>query len=85
MLTRLFTEHPASVDETYTEHMALALGFSGRMFSGACACLLHAFMPFLCLKTCSGIIDELHTRMVTNRSVQPEGHLAGRAALHGAD
>ena len=85
MLTRLFTEHPASVDETYGEHMAMALGFSGRMFRGACACLLHAFLPFLCLKTGSGIIDELHGRMVANRRVEPEGRLAGRAALHGAD
>ena len=85
MLSRLFTEHPASVDETYGEHMAMALGFSGRMFSGACACLLHAFLPFLCPKTGSGIIGELHDRMVANRRVEPEGRLAGRAALHGAD
>ena len=85
MLTRFFTEHPASVDETYTEHMAMALGFAGRMFTGACGCLLHAFLPFLCLKTGSGIIDELHGRMVANRRVQPEGRLAGRGALHGAD
>ncbi len=65
--------------------MAMALVFSGRMFSGACACLLHAFLPFLCLKTGSGIIDELHTRMATNRRVQPGGRGAGEAVPHGAD
>ena len=73
-LKTLFTEHPASVDETYTEHMGMALSFSGRMFLGSLACLVHAFLPFLCVKTGSSIITELHDRMVTNR------HRASRGA-----
>ncbi len=85
MLKRLFTEHPASVDETYTEHMAMALSFGARMFAGACGCIIHAFLPFLFVTTGSGAIAELHERMVVNRRVRPEGRLAARAALGGAD
>ena len=73
-LKTLFTEHPASVDETYTEHMGMALSFSGRLFLGSLACMVHAFLPFLCVKTGSSIITDLHGRMVTNR------HRASREA-----
>ncbi len=31
-ITRLFTEHPQSVDETYFEHMAFAGRFSFKLF-----------------------------------------------------
>jgi hypothetical protein len=67
MLRTLFSEHPASVGESYFEHMAHALGFAGRMLVGSLACLVHAFLPFLCVKTGSRCIDELHDRMVANR------------------
>ena len=68
MLKRLFTEHPASVDETYWEHVGVALSFSGKMFYGAVVCLVHAFLPFLFVKTGSQVIVELNDRMVTNRN-----------------
>ncbi len=51
MMRSLFTEHPASVDETYTEHLGVAFGFSLRMCLGGLACLVHAFLPFLFVKT----------------------------------
>ncbi len=64
---KLFTEHPNSVGETYFEHMASAVSFSARMFVGAICCLLHAVFPFICVRTGSGIIADLHDRMITNR------------------
>jgi hypothetical protein len=67
MLRSLFTDHPASVGESYFQHLAQALGFAGRMFVGSLACLVHAFLPFLCVKTGSRAITELHERMVSNR------------------
>ncbi len=63
-----FTEHPRSVGETYLQHMASAAAFSGRMFTGALCCLLHAIFPFLFERTASGIIAELYDRMITNRA-----------------
>jgi hypothetical protein len=66
-MKRLFTEHPASVGESYTEHMAMAGGFGGRMVVAGLACLVHAVLPFLFVRTGSAAIDELHGRMVANR------------------
>jgi uncharacterized protein DUF6356 len=65
-----FTEHPASVGETYTEHMASAWSFSARMAVGALACFLHGLFPFFFTRTGSGIIAELNSRMILNRSRQ---------------
>lgn len=67
-LTKLFTDHPASVDETYGEHLVMASGFGVRMILGGCACLIHGLLPFLFVKTGSRQIGTLHDRMVTNRN-----------------
>lgn len=66
-LYRLFTEHPASVGETYLQHLGQAMGFAVRMLAGGLACLIHAFLPFLFVRTGSQAITELHQRMVVNR------------------
>ncbi|MBS0481628.1 MAG: hypothetical protein JSR96_05635 [Proteobacteria bacterium] len=68
---RLFREHPASVGETYVEHLGVASSFGFRMILGGCACLIHGLLPFLFVKTGSKQVTELHTRMVTNRRRQP--------------
>jgi len=67
-LTRAFTAHPATVGETYRQHLRMASGFALRMFLGACACLVHAVFPFLFERTGSRCISELHERMVTART-----------------
>ena len=66
MLSR-FTKHPASVNETYLQHMGTALFFCGRFCYGATAALVHAFFPFLFEKTGSELISELHEQMVVSR------------------
>lgn len=67
-LTKLFTDHPASVDETYGEHFTMATGFGLRMILGGCACLIHGLLPFLFVRTGSSEIRALHERMVTARN-----------------
>lgn len=67
-LAKLFTEHPASVDETYGEHFMMASSFGVRMILGGFACLIHGLLPFLFVKTGSQQVSTLHTRMVTNRN-----------------
>jgi hypothetical protein len=64
---RAFTGHPASVGETYTEHMAHAACFGLRMIGAGIACLVHALLPFLFVRTGSAAISELNDRMVVNR------------------
>ena len=66
-LDRLFTEHPASVGETYGEHLRAASGFAALMVFGGIACFVHALFPFLCVRTGSRCIAQLHDRMVVNR------------------
>jgi hypothetical protein len=66
-LHRLFTEHPASVGETYWDHLLRACWFSGKMFLAASACLVHAVFPFLFVKTGSTAITQLYSAMVTHR------------------
>ena len=58
----LFTRHPASVDETYLEHLFFALGFAGCLFAAAAAALVHAILPFLFEKTASKIVERLYER-----------------------
>ncbi len=77
MIQRLFTEHPRSVDESYLQHLGAALGFSVRLAVAALACLVHAFLPFLFVKTGSAMITTLHDRMVTNRHRRPADATAG--------
>jgi hypothetical protein len=67
----LFTRHPASVDETYLEHMGFAAWFAGRLLAAGGAALVHAFLPFLFETTASRIIRELHTRIETRGHGKP--------------
>jgi hypothetical protein len=66
---RAFTEHPASVGESYLEHLVRASCFGTRMMFAGFACLVHGLLPFLFVKTGSRAISELNDRMVVNRRV----------------
>ena len=72
MITKAFTEHPASVGETYSEHLVMASGFGLRMIVAGIACVLHGFFPFLFVKTGSHQIETLHGKMIVNRSRLPQ-------------
>ena len=67
VLKRLFTEHPATVNESYGQHFASAMGFGLRMIWGGLVCMVHAFIPGVCCTKASEMIGELHDRMITNR------------------
>lgn len=67
MIKRAFTEHPASVGESYTQHMGMAFGFGGKMVLAGLACLLHGIFPFLFKCAGRNCIEDLHRRMVTHR------------------
>ena len=67
-MNSLFTQHPASVGETYFQHMRHAASFAGMMLLGAFCCAVHAFLPFLFERTGSRIISNLYDRMLVNRA-----------------
>ena len=62
MITRMFFDHPANVDESYGEHARFAFGFSMKLFAAAGAALVHAVIPCLFEKTASRIIADLYAR-----------------------
>jgi Family of unknown function (DUF6356) len=72
-LSHLFTGHPKAAGETYFEHMAFALRFSGRLFKAALAALVHGFVPGICETTASQSVlkmnDELRARRALLTSV----------------
>ena len=67
---RAFTEHPASVGESYSEHLFRAVYFGTRMLFAGIACLVHGVLPFLFVRTGSRAIAELNDRMVVNRRAE---------------
>jgi uncharacterized protein DUF6356 len=80
-LIRAFTGHPASVGESYGEHLLRAVGFGGRMVFAGIACLVHGVLPFLFVRTGSDTISELNDRMVANRRRDPLSPIASDKRL----
>lgn len=66
-MLKLFTRHPASVGESYCEHLRAAGGFASQLLVAALACAVHALLPFLFERAASARIASLHERMVSNR------------------
>ena len=62
-LIRAFTGHPASVGESYTEHLFRALYFGLRMVFAGLACLVHGVLPFLFVTVGSRTIRRLAHRL----------------------
>ena len=60
-----FTEHPASVGETYGEHFRVAAGFAGSLAIAAAAAAIHAVVPSRCAKTASSRIVSMHEQMTS--------------------
>jgi hypothetical protein len=81
---RRFTDHPASVNESYLQHMGGAFGFGMSMLIGAFACFVHGLFPWLCLTRGSDTIRTLHRRMVTHRTVKERLEPPGVATTAGA-
>ena len=62
-----FTEHPASVGETYADHMRSAFGFALPLLGASLACMIHGVLPFLFTSTASRTVTQLYERMVLVR------------------
>lgn len=73
-MRKAFTEHPASVGESYVEHMGTAFGFGFCMVRSGFACLIHGIFPFLFKTTGKECIERLHNTMVVNRCKAENAH-----------
>ncbi|MGH8210513.1 MAG: DUF6356 family protein [Steroidobacteraceae bacterium] len=67
-LQQIFTEHPASVGETYGEHLLHAMSFGSRLVTAGVACIVHALLPFAFITTGSRAVKDLHNKMIVNRA-----------------
>lgn len=63
----LFTCHPASVGETYFEHLRSASGFGFAMLVSGVACCIHGLLPFVFVTVGSNTVKQLYARMVVHR------------------
>lgn len=63
MISRVFFDHPATVEESYFEHMFFAGRFGLTLLAAAGAALVHAFIPVLFEKTASNLIRQMHARI----------------------
>jgi hypothetical protein len=70
MFSRLFTDHPHAMGESYWEHQRFALGFAGSLLVAGAACLVHALVPALCERTGSRAIEDLHGRLLQSRRIK---------------
>jgi hypothetical protein len=78
------TAHPASVGETYFEHLCFAARFGASMLIGGAMCLVHALLPFLFCTGGSRRVRALHATLQNHsarRVVQPshDHDLAGES------
>ena len=80
---KAFTEHPESVGETYFEHMGTSFSFGLKMMFAGIGCFLHGIFPFLCTKTGSKAITDLHHNMVTHRDKRCQDSGQGNIPSHG--
>ncbi len=67
MLER-FSEHPASVGETYGEHLGAAWRFGLVLLGAGLACLIHGLFPFVFEHTASGAVQRLNARLIARRA-----------------
>jgi len=58
--TGFFTEHPASVGETYLEHQHRAFRIARRLLVAAAAAVVHALVPALFTTQASDRVAEIH-------------------------
>lgn len=75
-MTRHFTEHPASVGESYTEHFRVAAHFARCLTKAAGAAAVHAVVPSMCKTTASECIRDLYAEMNSGA----RGHASASAA-----
>lgn len=62
-----FCEHPASVGETYGQHLRAAAAFGFKLWLAGLLCLIHALLPFLFIRSASAMVETLHDRMIRHR------------------
>ena len=80
---RAFSEHPASVGESYFGHLLQASRFGLRMIGAGFACLVHGLLPFLWVTRGSDALSALHAEMAARRAKACGPDAAAAQSVHG--
>jgi len=68
MLDKLLMDHPRDIGETYGEHAGHALYIGVRLLGAGAACLVHALLPGLFVRTASGAVEDIQSLMTSRTS-----------------
>jgi hypothetical protein len=58
-----FTKHCRAIGESYTQHLAFAVGCGTKMVLGGLACIVHGLLPFGFARTGSQTVFALYERL----------------------
>ncbi|NJO13815.1 MAG: hypothetical protein HC870_00865 [Rhizobiales bacterium] len=76
MIKKLFFDHPRAIGESYGQHARTALSFGWRMMVGGIACMVHAVVPGLFVKTASRTVVQLDAEMRGRKPTPAEEEFA---------
>ncbi len=68
MFSRIFTQHPADLGESYGQHQRAAFFYGFALLGAGLAALLHGLVPCLCETTASRTVMRLHAHMMARRA-----------------
>jgi hypothetical protein len=71
MLDRLLMAHPRDIGETYGEHAGHATYIGLKMLGAGFACLVHALLPGVFVRTASDAVEDIQNLM-SKRSRQAQ-------------
>lgn len=63
MLDKLLMAHPRDIGETYGEHAGHAVYIGLKMLGAGLACLVHAALPGLFVRTASEAVEDIQNLM----------------------
>ena len=80
---RSFTEHPATVNQTYFQHFFFAMRFAVLLIVAGLAALIHAIIPALFAHTASQIVGRLHRQIEVRHQTERRTNEAAPKSAQG--
>ena len=71
MLDKLILAHPREIGESYAEHAGHATWIGIRMILSGFACLVHALLPGLFVRTASNTVDAINELRAARAAAGP--------------
>ncbi len=72
MLHKLFLAHPREIGESYGEHAGHALYIGLKMIGAGLACVIHAALPGLFVRTATATVEDIQDLMVRRTDAAEE-------------